>query len=195
MKNRIRRLKFLLRYILKKKFRSQIAKALKESRYEAITNPDISSAKVLILERLTRTVGTFSDYIVFLHYIEKAIARDWLPIIDRKTSQNIVLSNYPDENTWEFFFEQPVMRSLDDIDYVHMKVQRCYTSDMNSVSLLRCKNDVIIHYWRSIAKQYIRFNLVTQEYLSRLENELLQSSRVLGVAVREGYSKNLTNRY
>lgn len=181
-------IKHIVKYLLKYKYRKQIDNILKSIKYHDEGCRDcITAPKVLIIQRLNEMVGTFSDYIVFLHYIERAIAQGKIPIIDRRTNKNFFLSASEEDNTWEFFFEQPNGLKLEQIDYRTMSVQRCYTSDLCSVSLLRCKDEDIIANWRKIAKKYIRLNNQTESHINKWYKNILEGKRVLGISIREGY--------
>lgn len=182
------RIKNIIKYVVQKKYRQKIDNRLKTTAYQNEGgNYEPGKRKVLIVQRLNDIVGTFSDYIVFLHYIERAAERNMIAIIDRQTNKNYFLQAPPDVNTWEIFFEQPMDLSIKDVDFDNMAVQRCFASDLCSVSLLRCDNEAAINYWRGVALKYIRFNQNTLQHLLEWKTKILSDKRVLGVSVREGY--------
>lgn len=182
-------LKHLIKYSLKNSYRKNINNLIKTSDFERLNLCEQEYEKnVLIIQRLNIMVGMFSDYIVFLHYIERAIERNMVPVIDRKTNKNYYLDADKSINTWELFFEQPCNLSLDDIDSTKHSISRCYTSDMCSVSLLNCKEKDVIDYWRKFSKKYIRLNANTKAHVIQWRKKLIDGKRILGVAIREGYN-------
>mgnify|MGYP003295521120 CR=1 FL=1 len=110
-----KKIKRYLKILLKKNYREHINNVLDSQSFHLEKESESNNKEVLIIQRKNELVGTFSDYIVFLAYIEKAIQNNMIPIIDRKTNKNYFLSGPPNDNTWEYFFEQPGGLALENI--------------------------------------------------------------------------------
>lgn len=188
-KNNMNNIKDYVKYILKKSYRNDIRRRIKESSIEAVSCNKCNEDTAMILRRLNTKVGVFSDYIVFLKAIEFSIEKGYVPVIDRQTVTNDFLPANGNVNTWELFFEQPLSIGLNDIDPEKMNVMICNTGGGYPVSLLRCNEDDTITYWRKIASKYIRFNKEMEQYLLAQKERILGDKRVLGVSFREGYNK------
>lgn len=178
-------LKVLAKYIIRPDFRKEVCDKIYRSGLILEKNNPNSELSFCVFERQNQMAGTFSDYIYFLSCIECGLAKGLIPVIDRCSTQNVFLSNFPGENTWEFFFEQPMNYRLNELDGT---VYRCFESGM-PISLLHCRENHVIAYWRSIAKEYIRFNDEMKRYLSDF-TPILNGKRTLGVSIREGYTRH-----
>ena len=125
-KSNFYKIKNYIKYIVKKSYRDELDRIQRESTIEKLNDIQGKAKEdILILRRLNKKVGTFSDYIVFLKSIEYAIETGKLPIIDRMTIKNDFMPAPENINTWELFFEQPKGYGLDDIDYTSM-THICY---------------------------------------------------------------------
>ena len=180
-------LKNILKFVFKPSFRRSLFYDFKGVSYQKENNISDDNKGIVIIQRPTETVGTFSDYLVFLYYIEKIIMEGKIPVIDRMTNKNFYLNGGPDDNTWEYFFEQPCGIGLHDIHFEKTQVMRAYTLNNFAVSLIDCTDINIIHFWRSIAKKYIRLNAETKEHVDFWKRKILDKKKVLGVSIREGY--------
>ena len=190
-KSNFYKIKNYIKYIVKKSYRDELDRIQRESTIEKLNDIQGKAKEdILILRRLNKKVGTFSDYIVFLKSIEYAIETGKLPIIDRMTIKNDFMPAPENINTWELFFEQPKGYGLDDIDYTSMNVSVCNNGGgMYPVSIMRCNDEKVISYWRGIAREYIRLNENMKKYVEEKYKELLAQKKVLGVSIREGYQK------
>ena len=185
-----RQLKTLAKYMLKSSFRRQIEDLIDRSGEHSVNTPARRERSIELLTRQETDVGVFSDYIAFLPAIECAIRKGRIPVVDRKTIHNVFLSNYADANTWEFYFEQPCNIGLDDLNNESDDIVRSYSSANVPVSLIDCRDEATVAYWRQFARRYIRFTPELQQQLLKIERELFpEGARVLGVSIREGYNK------
>lgn len=179
------------KFLLRKNYRNYLLGAIHDCSINEENSPNgCVENNILILRRKETKVGTFSDYIVFLKGIELAIEQNRIPIIDRQSIHNVFLQPNSSINTWELFFEQPLLLGLNDIQYDSMHVSS-FNCGMGlfPVSLLHCKDDEVISYWRNLAKKYIRFNKTTEKYIFDAYINTMHNDNYLGVSVREGYSK------
>lgn len=90
-KSNFYKIKNYIKYIVKKSYRDELDRIQRESTIEKLNDIQGKAKEdILILRRLNKKVGTFSDYIVFLKSIEYAIETGKLPIIDRMTIKKIL---------------------------------------------------------------------------------------------------------
>ena len=184
-----RKWKTFAKYILKSSFRQQVEDLIDRTQEHRINTPQRRERSIELLTRQETDVGVFSDYIAFLPAIECSIRKGHIPVVDRKTVHNAFLSNYEDANTWEFYFEQPCGVGLDDLNNESDDIVRSYSSANVPVSLIDCRDETTVKYWRQFARRYIRFTPELRQQLEQLERQLFRGDRVLGVSIREGYNK------
>lgn len=192
-------IKHIGKYILSKKYRIKINEQLNYPSLFINTKKG-GDKKIIVIKRKNEFVGTFSDYIVFLDYIEFAVRNGYIPIIDRMTNKNGSLHSFgKDINGWELFFEQPMEEILSNdqkekaiiSSLEGYSINKCYVENYSGrvVQLLNCGDEDTIDYWRNIARKYIRFNNMMEKYTKKWYEYLLSGKKVLGVSVREGYTK------
>lgn len=185
-----RQLKTFAKFMLKSSFRQQIEDLIDRCGEHPVNTPARRERSIELLTRQETDVGVFSDYIAFLPAIECAIRKGHIPVVDRKTIHNAFLSNYEDANTWEFYFEQPCDIGLDDLNTNSDEIVRSYASANVPVSLSDCRDEATVQYWRQFARRYIRFTPELRQQLAETERALFPAgARVLGVSIREGYTK------
>lgn len=189
------KIKDVLKYILKNSYRQQIKNIVNTSEFHLEKKESDKAPNLLLIQRINENVGTYSDYIVFLAYIEHAVRNNMLPVIDRMTIKNFFLSGKSMDNTWEFFFEQPMGISLQEATQGGYNIYRAYTADINAISLINCHEEMTIQYWRAFAKKYIRLNQETMSHVKAYEDKILAGKRVLGIALREGYKVCFNNTH
>lgn len=195
----IKDLKDIIKYTVRTNYRKQIQRKLKATVFfeSSLSNP---KGMVLVIERMNPNVGTFSDYIVFLRYIELAVRSSYIPLIDRMHKKTgFMVHFHKDVNTWEVYFEQPVVNEWNERCIMEASegewegycVHKINTDDFSDggISLLRCDDEDVVNFWRLIAKKYIRLNAGTRLHVKEWEEKLIRGKRVLGVPVREGYRK------
>lgn len=184
-------LKIIAKCIFRRDFREELIRRETNGYIETVVNSNNRARKkIMILQRENIEVGFFSDYIVFLRMIEEAIERDCIPIVDRKTFKNIFFPADDEINTWECFFEQPMKYTLNDIDNCNMDIYINHIpSAVSAVSIMHCQDEIVVRYWRNIAKRFIKFKPDILKHLEDSHKNLLGNKRVLGVSIREGYIK------
>lgn len=112
-------------------------------------------ARYGILYRPSPTVGLFSYFIKFCGGLKYCDQNNLVPIIDMKNHDNLY-GGKNGENSWEYFFEQPMGIGVDDVD-----AKDCIQIDVNPIqdfpyNGLLTPQDTNILDWRRIICKYIR---------------------------------------
>lgn len=154
---------------------------------------NIFNNKYLIIKREcdNSVLGLFAYYITMLAWIEYAIRKNMVPVIDMKNYANTFhrQGDVGRINTWELFFQQPCKTTLEDAlksgnaRYVWNDIPEYQPND----SLDFLYNDEIIEHYHLVAKEYIRFQPHVLEKLEKKEEEILgafKEERILGVLAR-----------
>lgn len=185
----ISKLKFYAKLLLKKAYRKEIFDMVNAGVTRKSISENHGNTKVMILRRGNQAVGVFSDYIVFLGQIEEAISTGYIPVVDRQTIKNNFFPADDSVNTWEVFFEQPLGIGLDNItDEMDVYINNLKPS-VSPISIMHCADRDIQDYWRKIARKYIRLNDAMKEMVKTNYAAFMKNRRVLGIAIREGYTK------
>ena len=124
-----------------------------------------------------------------LMHIGYAIDHGYIPIVDMQNyiSQYLEKGKLHKENAWEYYFEQPVGITLQDIENSkNIIISRKTPSPQKEYFMGNFYNDKKrIAYFRSLFKKYIIINKSTQEYLSNEYEQILKNKgKVLGVLCR-----------
>lgn len=135
--------------------------------------------------------GLFAILSHQLVHIAYAVERGYIPVVDLQNyySQYLGDNELFKENAWEYFFEQPMGYGLNDIkkaSNVIKSVQNVNPPEAHCFAVDKVFNDINkIAYYKDIFTKYIRFNSVTEDFLTKKYNELLKDKgRVLGVHCR-----------
>lgn len=143
-----------------------------------------------VIRRRDAYCGLFSLYITTLARIDTALKKGFIPVVDMQNNFNLYLDEKKigKENSWEYFFEQPMGYSLNDIK----KSKNVIIGDGSvpemfpylDVDFLYGKKGNI-EYWKDLAKRYIRVNTGIQKYVDELYDKMfLRQDRVLGIRCR-----------
>lgn len=196
MKNIIyKSLSFLWRHTLLKWYRSY--KDMKKEKYWlehkkrlGKENPD----KVFyVIRRYDLYCGLFSLFCTHLQRIDDALKKGYIPVIDMQNDFNIYLDEEKlgKENSWEYYFEQPMGYSLDDINHSrNVIIGAGAVPDMFpflNIDFLHGKtvNGQNIQYWRELVKKYIKLNDIAQKRIDEEYHRLFNDKdKVLGVLCR-----------
>ena len=143
-----------------------------------------------IVRRRKEYVGLFSNFIVFVNSVKKAIECGYIPIIDMKSNFNIYLKENEVGyiNSWETFFEQPMGYTLDDIKHSrNIIVGSGDPSDIfpyNDVDWMMNSEGEISAY-KEIVHKYFHYSKHAQEEIENGFNALInENDKVLGVLLR-----------
>jgi hypothetical protein len=124
-------------------------------------------------------------YVNFAHIVY-AVKRGYVPIIDLQNYNNQYLAKcmLHKENSWEYYFEQPMGYTLKDI----RKSKNIILSQKEGYPegcALDCADAAGLPYYRNIFKKYVKFNPATAKYLEAEYSSILKGKgRVLGVLCR-----------
>jgi hypothetical protein len=125
-----------------------------------------------------------------LAHISYSLNKGYIPVVDLQNYDNQYLDpgTLHNENSWEYYFDQPMGYTLKDIK----NGKNIIISNKLQMPHLQYKIDFYIFnssqrlsYFRNIFKSYIKFNKTTSDFLSKeYRNILADKKRVLGVLCR-----------
>ena len=151
---------------------------------------NILDSKYLIIKRECQNapLGLFAYYITNVAWIEYALRKNYIPVIDMKNFYNTFHNEgeVGQINTWEYFFEQPLGISIEEAlqtgkaRYVWDDIPAFHPNE----SLDFFQYTELVDYYKEIARKYIPFKREIKEILEKEKNELLKNFRVLGVLAR-----------
>lgn len=150
-------------------------------------NPDKT---FYVVRRRDLYCGLFSLFITNLQRIDDAIKQGYIPVIDMQNDFNIYLSEdkIGKENAWEYYFEQPMGYSLNDIRHSRNviigsgKVPEMFP--YMDIKFLTGESGEL-EYWRQQVKRYIGLNKEVVYELEKAYNKLfLNTGKILGVICR-----------
>lgn len=143
-----------------------------------------------VIRRRDLYCGLFSLFITNLKRIDDAVKKGYIPIIDMQNDFNIYLSEdkIGKENAWEYYFNQPMGYSLDDIKKSkNVIIGSGAVPDMFpylDIDFLMGRTGELA-YWKEIVKRYITINEKTQKLVDEEYKRLFEShDKVLGVKCR-----------
>lgn len=124
-----------------------------------------------------------------LMHIGYAIDLGFVPLVDMQNyiSQYLEKEKLHKENAWDYYFEQPVGVSLQDIENSkNIVISRKTPSPKEEYFMGHFYDDKErILYFRRLFKNYIKYNETTREYLSSEYDQILMNKgKVLGVLCR-----------
>lgn len=181
-----RNIKYLIKYF--GKYDSIQSLETKIIKFETVNKGTKNGRKIDVLLNESTNLGTCADYIIFLAFIEQSIRNNRIPIIDRKTLQNLLINDKNKTNTWTLFFKQP----YENIDYNNEDdIRRVFVSgDCNYISLSNCNDKDVINYWRQMALKYASFKPDIKNRLDIiLKSYIPTPQKTLGVYIRMGYAQ------
>jgi hypothetical protein len=125
-----------------------------------------------------------------LSHISYSLNRGYIPVVDLQNYDNQYLDpgTLYKENSWEYYFEQPMGYTLNNIK----NSKNIIISSQLQMPHLKYKIDFYIFnnpqrllYFRNIFKTYIKFNKTTNDFLSNeYKNIMADKNKVLGVLCR-----------
>lgn len=139
-----------------------------------------------VIRRAQCQCGLFSYVTTCLGGINYAINKGFIPVIDMQNEVNTYLQPnlVGKENSWEYFFEQPVGYTLQDIG----NSQNIILSDGIAEHIDKMPdylvgwNENVYEYWHDISKKYLKINSkLIENYSSSLS---LNFERTIGVLAR-----------
>lgn len=152
---------------------------------------NISKSRYLVIKRESSSpLGLFAYYITNLAWVEYALRKKFIPVIDMQNFPN----TYHKEkevgsvNTWEYFFKQPAGVGIEEAlksgkaRYVWQDIPDFHPNESLDFFL----NAELVDYYRKVAKTYLPFQDDVREKLEQAEREIIgeEKGRVLGVLAR-----------
>lgn len=154
---------------------------------------NIVDSKYLVIKRESKNapLGLFGHYITNLGWIEYALRKNMIPVIDMQNYQNSFHSaeEVGYVNTWEYFFEQPGKVGVDEAlrsgkaRYIWKEIPDYQPNE----SLDFLYNEQIVDYFRDISRKYIVIKDDVKKELEIEEKKLFEENsrkRILGVLAR-----------
>lgn len=141
-----------------------------------------------VVRRATSKVGLFSLVMTNMGLVEYALDRGYIPVIDMQFNENTYLEKEQvgKENAWEFYFEQPCGYTLKDI--AHSKNIILSDGIITEKNVFPTdeitRNEEEYAHWRSFFQKYLRVRTELVEEAHRVQKELFDGKKVLGVLCR-----------
>lgn len=143
-----------------------------------------------VIRRRDCYCGLFSLFLTNLQRIDDAIKAGYIPIVDLQNDFNIYLSEEKlgKENAWEYYFQQPMGYSLQDIQKSqNVIIGSGAVPDMFpylNVDFLYGKTGEL-EYWRGLVKKYMKLsNEAANQVQSEYDRLFQKEDKVLGVKCR-----------
>lgn len=146
-------------------------------------NPD----KVFyVIRRISDDIGLFSYVMTNLGHIKYAVDKGYIPVIDMQNYSNTYLKQEEVgiKNAWEFFFEQPMGYTLDNISKSKHVILSRGDSPVFFPGIEMVNDENVYQYWKEVADQYLRINIEMKQLVEEKKRELFGNQRVLGVLCR-----------
>lgn len=141
-----------------------------------------------VIKRYGEHLGLFSYVITNLGNIDKALKKGRIPIIDMQSYKNPYLEEEEVgiKNAWEFFFEQPCNKKLEDIKGEKQIEITSVTRNRPNDSMRFFLNKKVNAYWKERAKKYLRLNKTMQIEIEHQEKKIFKGhkEKILGVLCR-----------
>lgn len=152
-------------------------------------NPDKT---FYIIRRSDTSAGLFSQYINILGHINYAVGKGWIPVVDMQNYRNAYtnLRHPGHENSWEYFFRQPVMQiSMKEIYRSRNVVlsRGGIMEDMPDISMEFLMNRKRSRFWRELAKRYMPVKEEIRKAIEEEREKLFKGESdkdILGVLLR-----------
>lgn len=153
-------------------------------------NPDKT---FFVIRRNAPTTGLFSFVTINLGWIQYALEKGYIPVVDMCNTKNTYLAEKEvgRKNAWEFYFEQPCGYSLSDIDHSRHVILSSIENPPNYPGHDMVQNENAYQMWKKLAGKYL---ILKEEHRVRIEElymQMFEGKRVLGVLCRGTDYKNL----
>jgi hypothetical protein len=135
--------------------------------------------------------GLFAIIKSNLSHIAYGIEHGFIPIVDMKNDNNQYIDidkvKLGEDNSWEYYFEQPFGYSLDDIKKsknIILSNRNPIVSQKYAVYVTMLDDKKRLYYFKRIFKKYIKFNQKTYNYLLNEVHSIIGNNKVLGILCR-----------
>lgn len=142
-----------------------------------------------IIRRREVYTGLFSDYMIYVCEVKRALDARYIPIIDMQTTKNMYLSTEQigKVNAWEYYFEQPCGYSLNDIGKAENVIWGSgYAKGsfpyLDANYLMGIDGDVEVY--QRVVKEYFHLSREANRLVDDFYDRELKGEKVLGVLCR-----------
>lgn len=141
-----------------------------------------------LIRRNSEKCGLFSYFITAMGGINYCIENNLKPVVDMNYGNNMYKIK-DEDNSWEFFFEQPYPLQLKDIDdYDTAMIVKCEEIDKRpKLDMDFFTNEIAVDYWRKFTRKYIHLSQTAKLYYKIFEKEYLPEEirrQTIGVLAR-----------
>ena len=179
----------LIQYIFKYDSDLFIEEKIKTKKY-------YDSETYYVIRRTPPGSGFFSNFHMVLNHVVYAKYLNYLPIVDFKNYSNYyknkkIFGNK--DNSWEYFFNQPNSKNLDEIlqneniilscENIVEKLELEYNL-LNTQSIEILKNKEQLDFFSRVFRENIFFNTKTNLFLQEKYKELFDDNQILGISIR-----------
>ena len=176
IKNRLKKIKIINDFVIHYKWKERKVSYGRE-------NPDIT---FFVVRRNSEDAGLFSYVMFSLGWIQYALEKGYIPIIDMCNTKNTYLSQEEvgKYNAWEYYFDQPCGYTLRDIQASKNIILSSIDNAPIYPGHLMTKNPDEYRRWKTLADKYLHVKKVHLKELDRQYEQMFQGKRVLGVLCR-----------
>lgn len=139
-----------------------------------------------IIRRDNKSIGLLTYVSIFLGHIAYAVAKGYIPVIDMKNFRSIYLNEEQlgKVNAWELYFEQPCGIALEDLKQTDKIIYSPKYINPISPFSDSLYDDNESKFWKILAKNFVRLNNKTSEYINEELDDLFKNKKVLGLLYR-----------
>lgn len=151
--------------------------------------------------------GLFAAGLQYIFAYEFAKSKGYIPLLDLEYTYDFQQYNLGKENDWEYCFDQPItVKEALEKDYVLVEDTTIAWLDKTCIDINGKKGEHYIHmrkkdwrkYYANVNKYIKKCWLFKQEFLNEYTRkcgyEIQKKDRVLGVSLRERFSKDLYSK-
>lgn len=126
--------------------------------------------------------GLLSIISMYLRYIDYALRRNWVPVVDMESIHSLYLDDADlnkGTNAWEYFFEQPCKVSLTQARKSSSIIYPSYLLNLIndlSISWDFLNDETKLAYWQSLAREHLRFSSPCEQYIDKMRSTTFGSS-------------------
>ena len=163
----------------------------KNSEEHYIKKGDPDKPTYYIIRRLPDTTGLLARYRMVMGHVRYALSKGWLPVVDMQNYSNPYLApeKLGKENSWEYYFEQPLRIGLEEAyngeNVVLSNGDSVDPYPGHSLKFLEQQNESLTE-WRMLVKLgLMKIKPELMEEISKVRESMFSpEDRVLGVILR-----------
>lgn len=150
----------------------------------------------------SKQMGLYSIILYVLPFIEYALKKGYIPVIDLKKYYIPMMQDTQREgldNAWEYYYEQPIQKySLDEVyesKHVILMVDEACRVRMPKWNTMFPTDEKTLKHWSSVINLYIRLNNKIQDRVNCEAKKIFSCGmKVLGVGIRAGYRAGMMRK-